>query len=429
MKLLKAMTMQERFGKLLDVKLICILALVVFFMSGSAYAQEPIRGTGQFIEVDSHADKYLVGQSVAISGKFFDSDKKPLDGSIELTYFRIQSDKELVFGDEEQPSSLQSKNGMFFETSYIPKKSGLYLVEARSDTGSFDSANFNVVEFHTTPQFAILIVSIAALIILLVILSSIKTQNEAIVAKIHAGEKGIKKNITISAFRVARFSLITIITFGMITFFIFSDIEYGRDAPIGIVLHEFAEEKEFDKPLKLDWVLHIGGVSQENYLVGLTIPIYVIIFGVFGGYLRFFHYTANNWLKKEMMEQLRDGKFKIVPNTKIEILDREGKKIPYSKDEEFDDIMTDAGQGIIEETLGRVLTNRVMGDLSLLFIAPILAVMMYFVLSQSGLDPTENVWTFAVTSFAAGLFTETLIKKLSDMAKKDELTAPVKKKW
>ena len=63
MKLLKAMTMQERFGKLLDVKLICILALVVFFMSGSAYAQEPIRGTGQFIEVDSHADKYLVGQS------------------------------------------------------------------------------------------------------------------------------------------------------------------------------------------------------------------------------------------------------------------------------------------------------------------------------------------------------------------------------
>jgi len=419
MKLLKAMTMQERFGKLLDVKLICILALVVFFMSGSAYAQEPIRGTGQFIEVDSHADKYLVGQSVAISGKFFDSDKKPLDGSIELTYFRIQSDKERVFGDEEQPSSLQSKNGMFFETSYIPKKSGLYLVEARSDTGSFDSANFNVVEFHTTPQFAILVVSIAALIILLVILSSIKTQNEAIVAKIRDGEKGIKKNITISEFRVARFSLITIITFGMITFFIFSDIEYGRDAPIGIVLHEFAEEKEFDKPLKLDWVLHIGGVSQENYLVGLTIPIYVIIFGVFGGYLRFFHYTANKWLKKEMMEQLRDGKFKIDPETK--------EKIPYPKEEEFDEIMTDAGQGIIEETLGRVLTNRVMGDLSLLFIAPILAVMMYFVLSQSGLDPTENVWTFAVTSFAAGLFTETVIKKLSDMGKKDELTAPVKK--
>jgi len=408
MKLLKAMTMQERFVKLLDVKLICILTLVVFFMSGSAFAEEPTRGAEQFIELSSHADRYLVGQNVAISGKFFDSNHKPLQGSIELKYFHIKSDIEL--DPRHQRSSVDATKGMFFDTSFIPEKSGIYLVEARSDSGSFDSFNVNVVDFTSTIQFAILVVSIAALIILLVILSSINTG---------------KGNITISAFRVARFSLITIITFGMISFFIFSDIEYGRGSPVGIVLHEFAEEKAFDKPLKLDWVLHIGGVSQENYLAGLTIPIYVIIFGVFGGYLRFFYYTANKWLKKEMMGELTDREFKIDPETeKDELVD--GEQIPYNKGVEFDEIMSRAGKGIFDETLGRVLTNRVMGDLSLLFIAPILAVMMYFVLSQSGLDEGENTWTFAVTSFAAGLFTETVITKLSNMAKKDEL-APVKK--
>ena len=34
----KALVMQKRFGKLLDLKSICTLTLVVFFMTSTAYA-------------------------------------------------------------------------------------------------------------------------------------------------------------------------------------------------------------------------------------------------------------------------------------------------------------------------------------------------------------------------------------------------------
>ena len=251
--------------------------------------------------------------------------------------------------------------------------------------------HITVVDFTSTPQFVVVVMAISALIILLTIVSSFR-----------AG----KANVSLSVFRVARFTLVSIIVFGMVSFFYFSDIEYDRGGTLGIVLYEFSEERKFDQPLDLNWVLHVGGVSQEQYRGGLIIPIYILIFGVFGGYLRFFYYTANKWLKREVLSQLTDKE-----NERI----FEDKSCLSTANEKYDLIESEAHAGRIHSILARVLTNRVMGDLSLLFIAPILAVMMYFVLSQSGLNETDNVWTFAVTSFAAGLFTEKVIQSVSDI--------------
>ena len=401
---------QEISENLFGLKSICILICSISFMIGFAYAEDdPIRGPSEFIELTSHADRHLVGQTVAISGKYFDSNHEPLDGSIKLRIFYGPQDDILVF--EDQGFSISARDGMFFDSRYIPEQPGRYLIQAESQNRAIDSTHITVVDFFSTFQFLVLIAAVSSLIILLTIVASFRgieqtTNPGGAMPKGHVSPKD-SKTIRLSTFRVARFALVSIIVFSMISFFYFSDIEYGRGGTIGIVLYEFAEERKFDEPLDLNWVLHIGGVSQENYKSGLTIPIYILIFGVFGGYLRFFYYTANKWLKREVKEQLTDKAEKIF-----------GKDIPDGEnaaEEKYNLIESKAHEGIMHPILARVLTNRVMGDLSLLFIAPILAVMMYFVLSQSGLNESEHIWTFAVTSFAAGLFTEKVIASVSDI--------------
>jgi len=391
----------QRFVKLFDIKLICVLALVVFFMSGSAYGVEPEKGPSQYIVLSSHAGKHLAGQSVTISGLHFNSNNDMLEDAITIKYFDTKTVRENV--DEIHSNIVYSKNGSFSDSGFIPPKHGIYLVVAESESGADGKLQIRAVDFTSTMSFVILIMPIAAIIILLALMSLIKKE---------------KSKITISFYHVSRFSLISIIALGMVSFFIFSDIEYGVDSPVGIVINEHIPSDDgkdkstgIDEALKLDWALHIGGHSKDNYSTGLKIPIYVLIFGVFGGYLRFFYFTANPWLKTEMVNrQLTGTKEKIRGET---VTDRLVK---------FRLIMEDAFEGIFHPTLGRVLINRVMSDLSLLFIAPVLAVMMYFVLSQAGLEESENVWTFAVTSFAAGLFTENVITKLSEMGKKGKKT-------
>jgi len=54
-------TTQKRFQKL-GLKSICIVALVVFFMSGIAYA-EPEKSPSQYIVLSSHAGKHLTGKA------------------------------------------------------------------------------------------------------------------------------------------------------------------------------------------------------------------------------------------------------------------------------------------------------------------------------------------------------------------------------
>ena len=76
----------QRFVKLFDIKLICVLALVVFFVSGSAYGDAE-KGPSQYIVLSSHAGKHLAGQSVTISGMYFNSNNDKLEDAITIKYF------------------------------------------------------------------------------------------------------------------------------------------------------------------------------------------------------------------------------------------------------------------------------------------------------------------------------------------------------
>jgi len=407
-----ATTIQKNLGKLFDLKLIGILVILVFFMTGTAYANEHDKEElSKYLTITPQAANHLIGESVAISGKYVNSQEEYVEEFITIRIFDLDTVDGIV--DEVYFKEIYSTNGRFQDSGFKPVKSGDLLVVAESQTKTIGKFPLQIVDFYSTISFFIWIIGVVSFGLLM-----------CVVAKIGS------RRLTVPVFRVARFILITIIVFSMLGFFVFSNTEYGTNAVIGIILVEQMTPEKTDEaillnkapPLTLDWVLHFGGHPENDPTINpaeLNIPIYIIIFGVLGGYLRFFYFTTASWLREEMMNKLP------TKPEDIPVVDKKGKIIDYKEIEDKQlrliAINENAEKGVFHPTLNSVLINRVMGDLSLLLIAPVLAIMMFFVLNQAGLNPIEHFFTFAVTSFIAGLFTENVIQKLKQSQEKGEL--------
>ena len=383
----------------------------------------------------SHAGNILTDQYVSISGKFFDSNGGIKD-IITIKYFDINSDSEKA--NMLKKTVLISHDGKFSDRSFIPSTPGTYLIEAKSNSNTYASINVNVVEFTQTWAFYIIIVGFIAFVTLLL--------GTALLNIMHS----------MPLYHMMRFSCITILVSTTIIFFIVSDIEYGTSSPIGISIIEKNLEQEIDDlntSLKLNWVVHFGGHAENNYDAGLNIPIYVIIFGILGGYMRFFYFSAYPWLKNELVLELKKTDHNndliihlksMLPN-KILTEKYDGEKVAKELDEllnnEYKNV-EDRATDILDKAYGinshddscenidnssiifhpilkRLMINRVIKDLSLFIIAPVLAIMMYFLLLQGGLNDTSDVMTFIVTSFTTGLFTDSVIQKIHDMTQKE----------
>ena len=115
------------------------------------------------------------------------------------------------------------------------------------------------------------------------------------------------------------------------------------------------------------------------------------------------------------LDELLNNEYKNVEDRATDILDK-----AYginSHDDSCENI--DNSSIIFHPILKRLMINRVIKDLSLFIIAPVLAIMMYFLLLQGGLNDTSDVMTFIVTSFTTGLFTDSVIQKIHDMTQKE----------
>jgi hypothetical protein len=115
------------------------------------------------------------------------------------------------------------------------------------------------------------------------------------------------------------------------------------------------------------WVLNIGGQAPD-YIYGVQIPITVVIFGITGGYLRYLYKTS----------KLKDN---------LSLL----KEQAVSRNWMF---------------------YHSLEDISLLFLAPILAIAVWFILDQAGIKGQSAINTISITSFAIGLITDEVIQTL-----------------
>jgi hypothetical protein len=158
---------------------------------------------------------------------------------------------------------------------------------------------------------------------------------------------------------ILRFFSLSLMVLAPYTLFIYADLEFGVNSPVGLVIKEPLDKKE---PLS-HWIINIGGTSRDNYSSGLQIPFYVFAFGIAGGYLRYLYKAA---YKSE------HGKSR-VPRTRNEFM---------------------------EETIG---------ELSEILLSPFLAIAAWFLLSVAG-EP--NVYTVSAVSFTVGLATKDIVDRL-----------------
>ena len=169
----------------------------------------------------------------------------------------------------------------------------------------------------------------------------------------------------------------------MLSSLVFTTCPIGDESPIGLghLTNQTAIER-IDRPAitrfgRPQWVFNVGGV--------MYIPIYVIVFGLIGGYLRYLYKTSRLLTDEDLRKEREDVK---------KYLSAQG--------------VSDAGR--------RLIFFESLKDVALFFLAPILATVVWFLFSQW--KPIEDSPTvLAVFSFASGLVTTEIVDKISEFTK------------
>lgn len=375
-------------GIIVAALILSILSLALY--DNSVFAQQSSDVT---VRVMTDKPKYLLHDIVVISGEVSEKGK-PIDETISLVIKNLET-------DETKELSIFSKNGTFSESHLNFGEPGTYKINATIQGRSVSAVNtFNVQHFHTTNVGIFLIIGILSLVGYLITNS----------LTLKEGVGGIAERGTL------RFVFITLIAASSIAIFIATDVEVGQNSPIGLVIQEKTGEKDGKEVELSEWIISVGGSYHDNYKSGLQIPVFVFIFGMLGGYLRFLHITTQPWLIKRLEDAYR--------KTGLELDKAENKEILKA---EVNKSLKNAHAGIFDDpTLKRVIFNKSMEDIGLLFLSPLLAMATYFILVQGGIDAIQEPFTLAVISFAIGLATDKAVYSLERFAggilgsKKDE---------
>lgn len=194
------------------------------------------------------------------------------------------------------------------------------------------------------------------------------------------------KNIAID--EILRFIFISGMVGSILVGFLITDKQFGIKSPIGIVVKTSSNSNE--------WVLNIGG-GPPNYLnipaysTGIQIPIYVLVIGLVGGYLRYLYKTSRLMTDNELIKERR----------KIKML-----------------LTKEHTRNIARQ----IAFYQSLKDLVLLFLSPLMAVAVWFLISQW--RPTENsVQLIGLVCFSASLLTVEIVNTITRFTK-DYLKKP-----
>ena len=183
------------------------------------------------------------------------------------------------------------------------------------------------------------------------------------------------RNIAID--EILRFIFLSGMVGSILLGFLVSDNQFGTRSPIGIVIKTTANGNE--------WVLNIGGgptgtTGKPAYNIGLQIPIYVLIIGLVGGYLRYLYKTSKLLTDNELIKERR----------KIKML-----------------LTKDHTRNIARQ----IAFYQSLKDLVLLFLSPLISVAVWFLISQW--RPTENsVQLIGLVCFSASLLTVEIVNTI-----------------
>jgi hypothetical protein len=332
----------------------------------------------------------------------------------------ISSTRRVYYG------SVYATNNSFVASISDTAVSGRYNVSATlADSRESSFTTFEVENPYTT-SFAVAFYFGTALLVIFLFVLAVGTFNAGVV---HLGNFLFLSGYVISI-------LVSLTT---------SAVDLGPNSPIGLVLKHSVDQRG---QIKVDstgksigesaWVMNIGGTQETNYTNGIQVPVYVIVFGLLGGYLRYLYETATTARKnaEEESKKIDDYVNTFSPQQLNEVdvipsgLDRKFRRDYVNRIEEMKNEDDKSDPLKIQKYVLRFRLNRryllfqSLKNLALLLLAPLLATAIWFLLVQSGVEDQQDttrgqtgIFILAAISFTIGLVTNEAIQLLINFAK------------
>lgn len=408
----------------------------------------------KILTISTNKPTYIPGETILVTGSIFDTVPGKSD-NVDLPLSLTLQDR-LEDYNKGPPNTFNSvfvmtKNGSFsFSGFTAPTNITHYVISATTQNGKAAFVRFEVVNPLLTIQYLMLILGFGCFGgLILVILKSGK--------------------INFASGEILRFVLISGIVVSPIIGLLFSDSELGINSPISLIIKPENKKGETntDAIWKNQWFIAVGGLKIDNYMSGILIPFYVIIFGLAGGYLRYLYNTSIklwhldpssdvvasdmrlplfNWTKTPVdLHELDNFKSFLIKSlhadwiTEGSVKKEDNRLVAISKDQTIsiiieafesdkiaivkvgDDYYTTLrlekqnGDLSVYQTIGRTTWSfyQSLSDLALLLLSPLLAIAAWFILTRGG---DIDKYIVALVSFTVGLATNSIISTLTDFA-------------
>ncbi len=174
---------------------------------------------------------------------------------------------------------------------------------------------------------------------------------------------------------ILRFVFISGILASVIGALIFSTVQVGANSPAGLVRQHMSNGNKTTH----EWIINVGGIqdqSTRNYVGGIQIPSTVVIFGLLGGYLRYLYGLRYLYTTKTLSQDSKD---------------------------------VDPLWGDIDLSDPLWYFKHALRSLSLIFLASLLAVGIWFILFQGNF---EGKFVISAISLTIGLITEEAVQSI-----------------
>lgn len=338
--------------------------------------------------------KYSIGQIVHINSEFKNDDNSQLPETyIEINRTHFPSSVSACYQpfppSDQDTFALIKLDKTRSNHTFIPNQAGLYVISTYNSSKHKEFKTiFEVINPVKSITFIMLIIAIGFFLALVLLSYTLAIKNKDLNEEKYSE---IKKNESYSGkieeiyrrkmydyIEIAgsfRFIFISALVWSIIFALMFTEVEIGTHSPFGLVirhnLNPAGGELDVNKNPLIDWGINIGGNWENNFSSGVVIPFYIFILGLVGGYLRYLHKAATK-------EKLFSSKPKEAENDKP-----------------------------IEKTSLDFQENT-NGEISSIFLAPLLAAVVWFIFSEG--RPDFNIYGMAAVSFSIGLVTTEIIQ-------------------
>ncbi len=351
--------------------------------------------TGIMVNVDNNL--YTTGSFINIHGKVFD-DADAKDLSHIPIIIKVEKIKSATLGNPQfgwnsklNTSELVTilptetrKDGIYNATTMV-QDGGMYRVTAEITNNQNNHQQqiqtpfriFEAAPMLVTFPFILLYTAIALFIALLTTIATSAPK------KSDTDGKGVSRDYITNILyfkrdtakrEILRFAFISGILACIIGSLIFSDVQVGANSPVGLVRQHVSANQTSN-----EWIINVGGIqnpSTLNYVGGIQIPSTVVIFGLLGGYLRYLYGLRYVYTAKDSSQNSKDA------------------------DPLWGDIDLNDPLWFFKHALRR---------LSLIFLAPLLAVGIWFIIFQGNF---EGKFAISAISLAIGLITEEAVQSI-----------------